>query len=119
MAQVNSFRQKWNEQNEHEYLYNQSIANGKKEVDSYVRTLQISQYLDTLSSIDYLNEKYYKKIGTIWDRIKELGKKLDSKLTEDERAQIEYLLNNYATEQYVRKWEDRINIIYKYNESRN
>ena len=119
LAQVNSFRQKWNEQNEHEQLYNQSIANGKKEVDRYIQTLQIAQYLDTFSSINYLNEKYYKKIGTIWDRVKELRKKLDSKLTEDERAQIEYLLNNYATEQYVRKWEDRINKIYKNDESRN
>lgn len=119
LAQVNCFRQKWNEQNEHEQLYNQSIIKGKKEIDRYIQSLKIAQYLDTLSSIDYLNEMYYKKIGTIWNRVKEFRKKLDSKLTEDERAQIEYLLNNYATEQYVRKWEDRINKIYKSNEIRN
>ena len=110
LERVDSMRQKWNKQQEHEQLFSKSVENGKKEMDRFIRTTQITQHLDTLSSYNYLKSDYYTtQLSNIWNHVKVCRKHLDSRLTEDECTQIEYLLNTYVTENYAQKWQDKVN----------
>lgn len=110
LERVNSIRQKLNEQAEHEQLVTQSIEKGKKEMDRFIKGTRLIQHLDTLTSYYYLKSDYYTtQLANIWNQIKVYRKSLDPRLSEEERSQIEFLLNTYVTDNYTQKWQDKVN----------
>ena len=87
----------------------QSIEESKKEMDRYILNTGVPQYLDTLSSLLYYRkERYIDPLTELWEYIKTYCRKELPELTENERSQIEYLLNNYVYEKYTKKWADKI-----------
>ncbi len=109
LERIRILRQKWNEQEKYEQTVAQSIETGKKEMDRFIWSTQIIQHLDTLTSDNYLNrEMYFNQLSNIWNEVKAYSKKLNPEITENERVQIELLLNNYVSENYTEKWQKKI-----------
>ena len=110
LERVDSMRQKWNKQQEHAKLFTQSIENGKREMDRYIKATKFIQFLDTLSSYNnYMNSEYYMTFHSkLWEHVTVYCKGLDSRLTEDERTQIWLLVNQYVTNHYTEKWNEKL-----------
>ena len=110
LERVDSMRQKWNKQQEHEKLFTQNVENGKREMDRYIKATKFIQFMDTLSSYNnYMNSEYYSTFYTkLWEHVTVYCKGLDSRLTEDERTQIWLLVNQYVTNHYTEKWNEKL-----------
>ena len=110
LERVDSMRQKWNKQQEHEKLFTQNVENGKREMDRYIKATKFIQFMDTLSSYNnYMNSEYYSTFYTkLWEHVTVYCKGLDSRLTEDERTQIWLLVGQYVTNNYTKKWSEKL-----------
>ena len=110
LERVDSMRQKWNKQQEHEKLFTQNVENGKREMDRYIKATKFIQFMDTLSSYNnYMNSEYYSTFySKLWEHVTVYCKGLDSRLTEDERTQIWLLVNQYVTNHYTEKWNEKL-----------
>ena len=110
LERVDSMRQKWNKQQEHAKLFTQNVENGKREMDRYIKATKFIQFLDTLSSYNnYMNSEYYMTFHSkLWEHVEVYCKGLDSRLTEDERTQIWLLVNQYVTNHYTEKWNEKL-----------
>lgn len=109
LERVNLLNQKLSYLEEHDMKVKQSIEESKKAMDRYILNTGVPQYLDTLSSLSYYrNERYVDPLTKLWEYIKTYCREQLPELTDNERSQIEYLLNNYVYEKYTKKWADKI-----------
>ena len=110
LERVDSMRQKWNKQQKKKKLFTQNVENGKREMDRYIKATKFIQFMDTLSSYNnYMNSEYYSTFYTkLWEHVEVYCKGLDSRLTEDERTQIWLLVNQYVTNHYTEKWNEKL-----------
>lgn len=97
LERVNSMRQKWDKQQAHAQLFNQAVENGKKEMDRFIREINYIHFLDTVSSAPiYMYSGFrHAALSKIEKHVATYCKNLDSRLSEDERAQINFLLSKY------------------------
>lgn len=97
LERVNSMRQKWDKQQAHAQLYNQAVENGKKEMDRFIKEINYIHFLDTVSSAPiYMYSGFrHAALSKIEKHVDTYCNNLDSRLSEDERAQIKFLLSKY------------------------
>lgn len=110
LDQLQDIRQSLETQLQKQQKMELAISEGKRVIDRYVKTSRIENYMDTLSNLVYLQSYnlYNEVVPHLWQISRDYTENLSDDFTEDERVQIESLINSYTVKQYTEKWVKRI-----------